>query len=408
MSRAARLVLAATMVLTTAIALRYHDGHDFINNVWAPTRGLLAGLDPYDPGNVEYFTRYPVPVVAGLYLPAALALHAPLTLLSAERGADIMAALNAGLIWLGVLLLIPPRSNRACLVAAGAGALVLLGAAAQDTIYLGQLSGWAFAGLALLARSLGDDPSAVWFPALGAALVALKPQSAIPMLVALGVLGHGRVLARAAAILALASVPGVVLFIRAAGSLPAMLRTAADNLSSFPRLPPVDLSNPTNLRIDALGMVSQLHGPALSGLGWLMLSLGVATGLFMIALPADRDGGPRNLADPWVVTLVTVYITVALYHLMYDQLLLYVGPLAAFALLARDPAGSRRARVVAGGGLMLLAAGVVFRSGMRERLVAYGLPALSVHRAWVAIPTLLGLAMVCTGLLSERLSHTAR
>jgi glycosyl transferase family 87 len=400
--RSARLLLAVVVALTSALALRYYDGHDFINNVWAPTHGLLAGLNPYDPGDVEYLLRYRVPVVAGLYVPAALALHAPLAPLSPARCADVVAVLDTGLIWLGVLLLIPPRSARSCLAAAVAGSLVLLSAPAQDTVSLGQLSGWAFGGLALLVASLSRDASAVWLPAVGTALVALKPQSGVPMFVALGILGYGRVLARAAVMLLVASLPGAALFYRAAGSFSGLMRTIGDNLVFLPSLPPGDLTNPTNLRIDGLGLITQVHGPALPGLGWIAVTFVVATALFVIAARVSQERAPDALTDPFVVTLLTVYITTSFYHLMYDQLLLYVGPLAALARLPGDAPQRLRLRIVALGGVVLLAAGIVFRSGLRDQLIALGLPALAVHRLWVVIPTVVGIAIVAWGLLRDR------
>ena len=390
----ARLLLGVVVLATSAFAIRHYDGHDFVHNVWAPIRGLLVGYNPYDPTEVAYFQHYRVPVMAGLYVPAALALHAPLALLSPARCADVIALLNASLLWLAVLLLIPPRSARHCLVAGVAGTLLVASSAAQDTIFLGQLSGWALAGLALLVATLGRRPSAIWLPALGATLVALKPQSAIPTLVALGALGYWRVLGRTALILGLASVPGAVLFIRAAGSPASILRTVGDNLALVSRLPPVDLANPTNLRIDALGIVSQLHGPALTGLGWLAVAFAVTTGLLILALRAGRHRAPEALSDPYVVALVALYLVVSLYHLMYDQLLLYVGPLAAFAAIAEGRAANDRVRMVALGGAALMATGLVFRSGVRALMVDIGFPALPVHQAWVAAPTLIVLAIV--------------
>lgn len=392
-TRTARGLLAVVVLATSLLAIRYYDGHDFINSVWAPTRGLVDGLDPYDPADSVYPERYHVPVVSGLYLPAALLLHAPLALLSALRSADVMAILNAALLWCGVLLLIPPRRPRACLVAGVVGTFVIGSAAAQDTIYLGQLSGWAFAGLALLVASLRDRPSAVWLPAIAASLVALKPQSAIPLLAGLFILGYGTIAARAAAILTVASLPGVALFIRATGSPLAVFRVAASNLTLLSALPPTDLANPSNLRTDALGLVSHLHGPALTGPGWLVASFFVTTILFVLAARGSR----RNL-DPFFATLLGLYVLAALYHLMYDQLLLYVGPVAATAPLARSDALTPRTRVTAIGGVALALAGVVFREGMRVRWVALGLPELLVRQAWVAVPTLVGLGVVVWGL----------
>jgi hypothetical protein len=392
--RLARLLLGAVVVATCAVAIRYYDGHDFVNNVWAPIHGLLAGHNPYDTADIEYHLRYHVPVVAGLYLPTALLVHVPLALLSQSRSADVMALLDAALIWFGVLVLIAPRTSRRCLVAGIAGALLVLSAPAQDTIFLGQLSAEAFAGFALLVASLRKDPSATWLPAIGVTLVALKPQSAIPIVVALAVLQCWKLLARAAAILVVTSLPGALLFIHAAGGPSEIIRTVTTNLNHLSRLPPNDLTNPGNIRIDALGILSHLHGLSLTGLGWTAIGFAVATGLLVLALRAVRAHGPRALTDPFVVTVVTLYIVVSLVHLSYDQLLLYLGPLTALGAATESPAPSRSSKALAAGGIALATAGIVFRSGFRSRMMESSVSFLPIHEIWVTLPTLIVVAIV--------------
>ncbi len=400
--RMARLLLGVVVVATSAFAIRYYDGHDFVNNVWAPIHGLLAGYNPYDAADIEYHLRYQVPVVAGLYLPTALLMHAPLALLSPSRTADVIAVLNVALIWAGVLLLIPPRTFRACLVAALAGATLVVSAPAQDTIYLGQLSGWAFAGFALLVSSLRRDPSTVWLPAFGVTLVALKPQSAIPILIALAILRYWKVLARAVVILTVTSLPGGVLFIHVAGGPSAIIHTVTSNLNHLSHVPPNDLTNPGNIRIDALGILTHLGGPALTGLGWTAINLAVATGLLVLALRAIARRSSRTLADPYVVIVVALYIVVSLIHLSYDQLQLYLGPLAALGVATESEAPNRRSQVVTAGGFTLAAAGIVFRSGFRSRLMESSLSFLPVQEIWVTLPTLIVLAIVGCVLALDR------
>jgi hypothetical protein len=389
----ARLLLGVLMVATFVVALRYYDGHDFVNNVYTPIHGLIAGYNPYDPAGIEYYLRYKVPVVAGLYLPTALFVHAPLALLSQSNSASAIAAIDVAMIWLGVLLLTFPRTFRGYLVAGAAGTLLVLSAPAQDTIFLGQLSGEAFAGLALVVASLRRDVSAKWLPAVGVTMVALKPQSAIPIFVALAVLQYWQVLARAAAIIAVTSVPGTLLFLRAAGSPSAIMRTVTGNLSHLSQLPPNDLTFPGNVRIDALGVLSHLGGPALTGLGWTGIIFAVATGILVLALRAiPRDA--RTLADPYVVSIVTLYVIGSLVHLSYDQLTFYVGPLTAVGVIIVSKAPSRRVRLIATGGAALAASGIIFRSGFRSRLIHSGRVFPPVHQAWLALPTLIVLAIV--------------
>jgi len=390
----ARLLLFAFVVATSAFAIRYYDGHDFVNNIWAPVHGLLVGDNPYDPANLRYMLRYGVPVEAGLYLPTALLMHAPLAFLSQSHSADVMAVLDVALIWLGVLLLIPPRTARGCLVAGTAGVFLVLSAPAQDTIFLGQLSAEAFAGLALIVASLRRDSSAKWLPAVGVALVALKPQSAIPIFIALALLGSWKVLATAASILAVTSLPGTLLFLRAVDGPSAVARTVTANLSHLSQLPPNDLTNPGNIRIDALGILSHLGVPSLTGFDWMLITIAVATVLLMLALRALSERGVRALTDPYVVTVFALYIVVSLVHLSYDQLLLYLGPAVALGVAAEGEALSRRAQAVAVGGIVIAAAGIVFRSGFRSRMMDSSLSFLPIHEIWISLPTLVGVATV--------------
>jgi glycosyl transferase family 87 len=388
------LFLLGTVVVSTSLfATREYDGHDFIISVWAPTHALVEGVNPYDPTNATYFQHYPVPIVSGLYVPTALLLHAPLALLNPSQTVTVMAAINAGLMWLGVLMLIPPRTTLHCLVGGVAGSLVLLSASAIHTIELGQLSGWAFAGLALFAASLRANPSATWLPAIGAVLVALKPQSGIPMLLALALLGSWKVFARAALILIATSVPGIVLLVAAAGTLSTIIRTVHDNLGIQSHIPPTDLAAPYNLRIDGLGVLSHLGGPALTGMTWTVIFFTLASVCVAFVLSLSRERWDVG-KEPYVVSLVAMYIVISLYHLTYDQIILYVGPLAALGVVADDTTSNRSSRVLAFGGAVLMATGVALRAGFRARLIALGIPALLVHVAWVVTPTLMGLTLI--------------
>jgi hypothetical protein len=386
------------VLVSSALAVRSHDGHDYLNNVWAPLRGLLARQNPYDPNDAAYFVRFRVPVVAGLYLPSALLLHAPLVVLGRARSADVMMVLDAALIWAGVLLLIRPRNSRSIVATAILGSVIVASAPAQDTIMLAQLSAWPFAGLALLVYCARQNPAAVWLPALGVTLVALKPQSAIPIFVALAILRCWPVLARAAAIVVIASLPGVAVFSHNAGGLSSMFHTATDNLHVLERLPTNDLASRSNIRIDGLGIASRFGLPALNGTGWAVAAFLVVTVLLYVVVRALGCKGLRAFADPLVATVVSLFVALSFIHLSYDQVLLYVGPLAALALVLEHEADAS-ARALAIGGALLVAFGVAFRAGFRTRMADAGLSALRVRQAWVTVPTLLSVALVAIALL---------
>jgi hypothetical protein len=387
------LLLGVALVASSALAVRSHDGHDYVNNVWAPLRGLLAGQNPYDPTNGAYFVRFRVPVVAGLYVPSALLLHAPLVLLDRARSADVMMVLDAALVWAGVLLLIRPRNSLAIVATALVGSVIVASAPAQDTIMLAQLSAWAFAGLALLVHCARRNPAAVWLPAVAVAMVALKPQSAIPIFVALAILRCWRVLVRAAGIVVVTSLPGATVYAHNAGGLSAMFHTASDNLRVLEHLPTNDLASRSNIRIDVLGVASRLGLPTLSGIGWAVATFLVGTALLVVLVRALGSRGLGAFADPLVATVVSVFVAESFIHLSYDQVLLYVGPLAAFALIVEHGADAS-ARALAIGGAVLVAFGFAFRAGFRTRMADAGLSAFRVRQTWVTVPSLLSLSLI--------------
>jgi hypothetical protein len=396
--RWAWLLLGVAILASSALASRSGDAHDYVNNVWAPIRSLLAGQNPYDPDESAYFLRFGTPVVAGLYVPSALLLHAPLVLLSRARSADVMMMIDAILLWAGVLLLIRPRNSLGIVTTALIGSVIVGSAPAQDTIMLGQLSAWAFAGLALLVHCARRNPSALWLPAFAVAVVALKPQSAIPIFVALAVLRCWPVLMRAAGIVVVASLPGAVLSAHNAGGVTAMGHTVADNLRVLERLPTNDLATRGNIRIDALGVAARLGVPTLSGTWWAFATFALLTVVLLLVVRAMGATGLGAFADPLLATAVSVFVALSFIHLSYDQLLFYVGPLAAAALVLANEADAR-AKTLALGGVILVGFELAFRAGIRARMVDAGLSALRVRQAWVTIPTLMSIALIAIALM---------
>jgi hypothetical protein len=404
--RWAWLLLGVVILASSVLASRSGDGHDYVNNVWAPTRGLLAGQNPYDPDDIAYFLRFGTPVVAGLYVPAALLLHAPLALLGRARSADVMMVVDFALLWAGVLLLLCPRRSLGIVVTALIGSAIVASAPAQDTVMLAQLSAWAFAGFALLVHSARRAPSATWLPAIAVTMVALKPQSALPIFVALAVLHCWPVLVRAAGIVVVTSLPGAVVAVHNAGGLKTMGHTVAENLRVLERLPTNDLATRGNLRIDALGLAARLGLPTLSGTGWAFATFAVLTVVLMLVLRATGARGLDAFADPLVATAVSVFVASSFIHLSYDQVLLYVGPLAATALVLEHRADAQ-ATTLALGGVILVAIEVAFRASFRTRMVDAGLSALRVRQAWVTLPTLVGIALVAIALSVGRRAPTS-
>ena len=101
--------------------------------------------------------------------------------------------------------------------------------------------------------------------------------------------------------------------------------------------------------------------------------------------------------DLWVTdnALDAAFSFDSLTILTYDQLLLYVGPLTALAVLIARQATSS-ARLFAVSALALFGAGLISRTAFRDQFVALGASAQLVHKAWVAAPTLICLVFVAS------------
>jgi len=405
-SRAAVAFLGVAVLSTLVYASHsHHDGFDFITSVWAPARALLRGSNPYDPANLVYRRRYGVPQPAALYFPTALLLHAPLVALGRAAAADVMAVLDAALIWGGVLTLVRPRSPRALVATGTLGGLLLLTATTQDAVSVGQVAPWAFLGLGLLSSAPRATRGRAWF-VVGLVVISLKPQSALPVLVAAALLGYRRQVLHALAVLVASSVPGLVLLARAAGGMGAAGHAVRANLRFFSHLNQDDLSNPRNNRIDVFAVVSRLHGPTLTSLGWGLLVLAVLAAAAFIGtrrLSSWRMSLPGPLTNPHILALVSLYIAVCLYHQPYDQLMFFCGPLALVGVILSRPGWRPEDAIALIGGSALMIFELAFRASFRARMVSHGFAEATVRSAYFITPTLLALATVAlVGVLGLR------
>jgi len=300
-----------------------------------------------------------------------------------------MAVLDAVLIWIGVVLLVPPRSARGAGAAAIVGTLLVLSAPAQDGISLGQMASWAFVGLALTAMTIGSRHSP-WVPAVGVVLVSLKPQSALPILLVLVILRAWPVVVRAVLVLAVTSLPGAFLFLRAGGGL----HTLHANVAFFGHITQNNLADPLNNRVDLLGLSSHLHGPVLSGLGWSLclfaiLGLALAVGW--------RRGRQYEAAmrDPVMLSVIGLFLVISLYHQPYDLIMLFPGPLVALSEWVREERLRRDQAALIATGATVLGTVLVLRATGRAHLVAWGLSDRSVRTTYFSLPVIL--AMVGAG-----------
>ena len=405
----ARVVLIAVIVATTVYAARANNnGVDFANNVWGPARGLLSGRNPYEPANSSYLRRYDLSLVGGLYTPSVLVLHLPLVALSKSRASDVIAVLDALLVWAGVLLLVRPRSAAGYVVATLLGALLVASAPVQDSVAFGQIAPWAFFGFALLVRTI-DAPVSPWWPALGVVLISLKPQSMVPMFVVLALLAAWGLMSRALALLVATSLPGLALLLHAAGSPAVVGHTVRDNLRYFAHVPEDDLRDAVNNRVDLSGVLAHLHGPVLAGFGWDLAVFVTATIVLALLLAVSHaPRTPAALTDPFVLTLATAFVVVTIYHQPYDQLLLFVGPLAAVGAAFRDRYLNAENTALLAVAAVLLLVELGLRTGFRTRMVDLGWSAPVVRAIYFSAPTVLAIVMVAGCAIARRVVSDPR
>src|SRR5439155_9491840 len=85
-----------------------------------------------------------------------------------------------------------------------------------------------------------------------------------------------------------------------------------------------------------------------------------------------------------------------------------VGPLAALAIVTESKEPTRRAWMLATGGVVLAVAGLAFRPRFRARMIDFGVPGLTVQTGWVAAATLIVIALVVCSLVLDRRAGRAR
>lgn len=396
-SRAVALLVA---VLAAGVSLRYvvvtlagriaahgsaahgpSDLVDFRDATWLPVRWMLSGRDPYDV--VTYSEQHPYAQAFTLYTPAHLTLWSPLGALPYPVAQVLVTLLSAAAVMTygaatgrhTLRVLRPWASDTDRLLAAG----------------LGVLAAWAFRALAV-GFGFGQ-PSVLYTAAAAAALLGwggpqgrpvlvalalLKPQTGLPVLLALLVLGRRHDALRGLGLVALGSVPAIVLVSGPAGGplrwlwrLPTAVRQVLDS---------PDAGAGVTGRLD-LGSVT---GRPATALVLLVCAAAYAPLLLLARRRADRRAP--------VALLLAAGALLAFPHWDYDALWL----LAPLALTAAAPRALRDPVLVAGLGLLaavgLCPGPVLVRLGLVD------------DPATVARPLLL-LGVVCLALALLRTAH---
>ena len=278
-------------------------GEDFANNTWRAVRGLLTGRNVYATG-AHIAGMDPLGPVAE-HVPASLTWQAPFAVLPLRPALVAFTFASIAAIWAAVFVLARPRTPRAVLLVACCGAFAIVTGTGQWTLLLGQPTCFMVLGLALVVRA-----RSAWIAALGFLLAASTFQTGVPLALALIALGSWPVVWRGAALVAVLSIPPVVLGVSAAGGALPFARTFTSGVGTF--------AVETSHRID-LGAL--LHRAGIHSTQ-VQIAVGLAVLACALAVLARLPPSIRRLDQAPVLNLVVAATLLCTYHEPYDMLLI--------------------------------------------------------------------------------------
>lgn len=414
-----RIVLALWLVVAAAIALRLTvmlsspilpgdpwrgSGTaryflDFRDTIWTPGRYLLSGGNPYDP--VAYQAAYPWALAFSLYAPAWLLLAAalaPLPYLVSVAVFQVLSlivavvmlrvicrwtmptiadfAVPAALLWMNVWY-----PGRGALSVQLTTLLAVLGTA----LVLRSVTLWPDTDSASSLSSRTYDRGV----AIGVALSLLKPQFGAMALVGIAG-GRARAVLRGVAVLALASLPVLIVCTAAAGGPMEFVRSVLRDLA-IANSPdhPSGLAFPDQRRLDLLGQFARygfVDPPA-----WLQIAVLIVGVVVLPILVLRLTRRPLPVA---AVTCTAMLL--GIYHGTYDLLVLFV-PVAIGIGMALRGQLTRIADRIAAGALLVV---VLHLQTISKRLI----PGLDVRGADTVnlVLILVGLAAGLWGAAADR------
>jgi Glycosyltransferase family 87 len=281
-------------------------GLDFSNNTWRAVRDLLSGVNIYAP------THQVIPGIGpawpvSQHVPASLLWQAPVAALPLPAALFTFTFASILAIWAAVFVLTKPAQPDAVFLAACCGAFAICCAGGPVTLLLGQPTGFALLGVAIVVRA--ERP---WVAGIGFLLAASTLQTGIPLALVLLVLRRWPVLWRGVTLTLACSLPVMVLEIANAG--------LGGFVTSFVTGASVHLDRLSN-RIDLGALLDRLgvQDKAVQvAAGLLVLAVALA---FLSKLPAHL----RRIDYPPVFCLVICVTITCLYHQPYDMLLIGGG-----------------------------------------------------------------------------------
>jgi Glycosyltransferase family 87 len=294
---------------------------DFRANLYYPIRWFLDGGSPYDGGHAETYGTAHFPP----YSPATLLVHLPFALPSLAVARIVwyvvLALLTVPLAALTLRLAGRPPAGAAVFAVA---TLVCLSRPGLWSLLLGQYTVPLVLG-AYAAIALRDTRP--WLAALGLAYTTIKPTIGAPLAALLLVDGQIALVARAAVLAAIGTLPVLALLAARAGGVVALVHQMQTELGVFSARDDVAAAG-GGFRIDVSAVFARLGMP-LGGTGELVVAIVV----FTVGALAIRALRQRPGHEPFVwATILVLTVLLCTYHNAYD-LVFVAWPLAA-ALLA--------------------------------------------------------------------------
>lgn len=298
---------------------------DFRDAVYFPVVAYLAGVNPYGP---DYQQFHPEQVEFPLFGPLTFLVHLPLGLLpfpwSAVCYFVIQILLLVGLAWL-LLAACQREMNWAWVFVVAA--LIALSRPGHVNLWLGQLGLTMTLGCLLALNFAKSKP---WLAGLAVALVCIKPNYALPLVVLMLCRRDFRAIAIGLTISAAGTAAVTAVLIARNGNVVTFFDQLLTSYGTLARHPGVATIDATSGRIDALSTVARFADAAPPA--WFKVSMFVGCLLLAGAAVSSLSRKPtEQRADGLSAAIICLCILTCVYHNSYDAALLFIPAMAVLA-----------------------------------------------------------------------------
>ena len=302
---------------------------DFRDAIYYPTAAYLAGVDPYGPGYRQFHPRqseFP------LFSPLTFLVHLPFGLLPYSWAAGLYYALQVLLIVvLARLLLGVCGIDTSWPAVFGVAALIAISRPVHVNMVLGQLGLTMMLGCLLALDSGRSKP---WLAGLGLALVTIKPNYAVPLVVLMLCRRHFRAVVTGLIVSGAATAVVTTVLVARAGGLTEFVHQLLATYGSLAQHPGLASIDGAGGRFDALSIVLRFSSLPPPGSVKLVVFFGcllLAGGAVLRLSQRPNEQG----ADGLSAAVICLCVLTCIYHNSYDAALLFIPAMAVAA--GRNP-----------------------------------------------------------------------